>query len=454
MMPTAGRSSTRIPGPGTTASLRLLNSFFDNPITFFTTLHERWGDIVHVRAGSISMVCVYDLDALQRVLIADAQAMRKGSGIRATRRVLGDGLFTSDGDTHRQDRRIAQPAFQPRNITAYAPTIIRHTDHTMATWSDGTELNIHHAMIGTSLRIVAETILGAQLDEREIHNFAAATDSFNRAYRLMVSPGANLIMRAPLPVVRRFNAGVRYVDELVGRLIAECRSGKHPDRSDLLASMAAATDEDGSRFSDLQLRDHAVTMLAAGHETVAASLAWTCAVLALNTPVQEQLASEVDAVIGSADPTADHMRDMPYLRAVVQEAMRLYPSVYSFVREPLASYELLGHTITPGTDIAAPISAIHRDPRHYEQPLEFRPDRWLDTGGSSRHKLAYMPFGVGPRICIGSSYAMLEIMLVVARIMQQWTLTAPNPTQALDPEAMFTMHPRSGPILTPVSRRA
>jgi cytochrome P450 len=442
----------RIPGPGQLESARLLRSFFDNPIEFYTTLRERWGDLVQVRCGPISMVNVFDVDAVQQLLVRDAAATRKGHGIRATRAALGDGLFTSDGGLHTRHRALAQPAFQPRHLQPFDAAMVEIADARIKCWEPGAPRNIHHDMIDISLRVVAETIMGAQLDTESIVRFVEATNSFNHAYRLMVAPGGPLWMRMPLPAARRFRHSMRYVDKLTADLITARRQDTERRHTDLLALLTHATDASGERFSDAQLRDHAVTLLAAGHETVAAALAWICAVLALRPDVQEAARAEIRSVLGTSPPTARILRELPYVRAVVQETLRLYPSVYSFVREPLEPYTIMGHTVRPGTDIAIPISAIQRDERHFPEPLRFDPARFLPrTDGTrpERHKLSYMPFGAGHRICIGSSYAMQELMLVTCRLLQQWSLRAADPAAALQPEAFFTMHPRTGPMLIP-----
>lgn len=447
------RASRSIPGPGRVESLRLLQSFFDSPTGFYLHLRETWGDLVRVNVGPISMVAVFDPEMLRKILIRDAECFRKGAGLRATEIALGKGLLTSNGAAHARDRAIAQPAFQPRNIAVFDEAIVRHVDAMTASWNRSDHLNIHEEMIATSLRIVAETMLGAHLDDESIRVFSAATQAFNDAYPLLAGPGGSLLGRSPVPAMRRLRSGIRDVDNLVSQLIAECTDGRGIDRDDLLALLARATDEQGNHFSPSELRDHAVTLLGAGHETVAAALAWIFAMLALHPEVQQRAADEILETFGAHPPRIDRLRDLTWTRAVVQEVMRLHPSVYSTVREPLEQYELDGHMLSPGTDIAVPICALHRDPRQFDTPAHFRPERWLEGNSPlHHHKLAYMPFGAGPRVCIGSSYAMQEIMLVVARVMQSWSVEAVDGAHAIKPRAQFTLFPRSGPMLVAVPR--
>ena len=447
------RTSRSIPGPGRIESLRLLQSFFDSPTGFYLNLRETWGDLVRVHVGSISLVVAFDPDVLRQVLITDNAAFRKGNGLRATEVLLGKGLLTSNGAAHARDRAIAQPAFQPRNIAAFDASIVRHIDQTTASWLDSDRLNIHNEMIVTSLRIVTETMLGAHLDDDAIEEFLAATQAFNDAYPLLAGPGGSLLSKSPLPVMRRLRRGRHEVDRLVAQMIFECSDGRGSDRMDLLALLARATNTYGDHFTHDELRDHAVTLLGAGHETVAAALAWIFGILAMHPESQQRIADEVRTVFGEAAPRTAHLRELPWTRAVVQEVMRLHPSVYSTVREPLEPYEIAGHTIMPGTDIAIPISAMHRDPRHFDRPDEFRPERWLDAAkGSQRHKLAYIPFGAGPRVCIGSSYAMQEIMLIIARVAQGWNITPAGNGDLLAPRAQFTLAPRNGPMVAAAPR--
>jgi len=451
------------PGPGTLGSARRLLTFFDDPIELYGELRERWGDVVGLSAAGVRMIAIFDLDIVERVLIRDARNFLKGDGLRAARYVLGAGLITADGDTHRRHRKLAAPQFTPRTIGAFADAMAQTTAQELATWPNEGEISASRRAFDISLRIAGVGLFGSDFtDPDERDRMRVATSDLTDGYRTVVAPGGLTLVRSRLtPGARRIARARTEVDRTIRLLVQQRRSEQGVrEIRDLLTLLLAARDEDdGSSFSDEELRDEAVTMLLAGHDTTAASLTWTLALLALHPQEQAAARAEVDMLLGGPGaagraPGAGDLRALRRVRAVVDESLRLHPAVYSTVRDPIEPIDIGGGTmLRPGTDVIIPIGGIHRDPRHWTDPLEFRPARFLDeAAAAARHRLAYMPFGVGPRICIGSSFALQQLVIVLAEVLRAFELHV-APGFELQPDVGFIRRP-DGAVPIQVRRRS
>jgi cytochrome P450 len=306
-----------------------------------------------------------------------------------------------------------------------------------------------------SLRVAGVGLFGSDFDAEEREHLHAAMRDLNEGYKLIVSPGGKTIVERGLTRKgRRMRAGRDHVDEVIRALIAQRRKeGDAGELGSLLTKLLAARDEDdGSSFTDEEVRDEAVTMLLAGHDTTAATLGWSLGLLALHPEEQAHARAEVDQVLAGRDATAADLRALPRLRAIVDETLRLNPTVYSTVRDPIDPVTLPGgHVLPPGTDIVVPIGGIHRDERLWDRPLEFHPERFLGESARDRHRMAYLPFGTGPRICIGSNFALQELVLVLATVLQHYEVSAPA-GWTLEPHTGFIRRPK-GDLPLHVKRR-
>jgi cytochrome P450 len=446
-------------GPDLLASARLLARFFDDPVEWYMALRERWGDLVGLRAGSLRMIVCFDVDLLEQIMVKESRAYVKGAGLRATAFVLGNGLITSNGDEHRRHRKLAAPVFTPRNIEPFADVTVAIAREMVDAWPDDGIAQIAADSYDVSLRVAGVGLFGTDFDAAEREQLRTAMSDLNDGYRLAAGPaGSFLVEHSPTRTARRMRAGRAHVDDVIRALIAQRRrSADAGQLTDLLSRLLAARDEDdGSSFSDEQVRDEAVTMLLAGHDTTASTLGWCLALLALHPVEQAAARAEVDEVLGDdrRAATAGGLRALRRIRAVIDEAMRLHPSVYSTVRDPIEPVRLeSGHVLPPGTDIVVPIGAVHRDERHWDEPLQFRPERFLDDDAvRARHRMAFMPFGTGPRTCIGSSFALQELVLVLATVLQHHELSAPAGFE-LRPHIGFIRRP-AGDLPLHVRRRA
>lgn len=443
-------------GPDLVGSMRRLARFFDDPVAWYVELREEFGDLVGLRIGSTRMVVCFDVDLLERILVHEPRRFVKGDGLRATRFVLGNGLITSDGELHRRHRKLAAPVFTPRNIEPFAEATVAIARDMLAGWPERGTANVARDCYDVSLRVAGVGLFGTDFDVVERGGLHRAMGELNDGYRMVVSPGGAFAFEHGLtPRARRMRRARAHVDELIRRLVANRRrAGDAGELGDILSRLLAARDEgDGSSFGDEEVRDEAVTMLLAGHDTTAATLAWTLSLLALHPTVQAAVREEVDEVLGDRSAGPSDLRALRRVRAAVDETLRLHPAVYSTVRDPIEPIELDGgHVLRPGTDVVVPIGGIHRDPRHWSDPLEFRPERFLDEEAArGRHRMAYIPFGTGPRICIGSSFALQELVLVVATVLQQYELAA-SAGWELRPHVGFIRRP-AGDVPLQVTRR-
>lgn len=443
-------------GPDLLGSMRRLARFFDDPVAWYVELQEEFGDLVGLRAGPARMVVCFDADLLERVLVREPGRFVKGDGLRATRFVLGNGLITSDGELHRRHRKLAAPVFTPRNIEPFAAATVAIARDMLAGWPDHGTARVARDCYDVSLRVAGIGLFGTDFDAAERRSLHRAMGELNEGYRMVVLPGGTAAVEHGLtPRGRRMRRARAHVDEVIRRLVSNRRrGGDAAELGDLLSRLLDARDaEDGSSLGDEEVRDEAVTMLLAGHDTTAATLAWTLALLALHPEEQALVHAEVDEVLGERAAGAADLRALRRVRAAVDETLRLHPAVYSTVRDPIEPVELEGgHVLAPGTDVVVPIGGIHRDARHWPRPLQFRPERFLDEGAARRrHRLAYVPFGTGPRVCIGSSFALQELVLVVATVLQRYELAAPDGWQ-LRPHVGFIRRP-AGDVPLRVTRR-
>jgi len=395
--------------------------FIKHRLDFLTTCAERYGDICSFRFGPRRIYLLNHPDLIEQVLVTDARNYIKHFGARMFKPVLGNGLVTSEGDFWLRQRRLAQPAFLRPRLLAYAPLMVALTQKMLTHWHPGLWIDVHAEMSRLTSAIALKTLFGLEAGpERE-----AYTDALREVFHLL-STHFSRLLRAPrwLPTPRnlRLWRGLRRLRALVDGFIRQGRDRKVPG-DDLLSRLILARDEDGMPMTDTQLRDEAMTLYLAGHETTALTLSWTWYVLAQNPRVEDKLAAEWSAVLAGRAPTAEDLPRLPYTEHVIIEAMRLYPPVYLIGREAVSDGELGAFRIRRGTTAFMSQWVTHRDKRFYDNPLEFRPERWADGLAKRLPKYAYFPFGGGPRVCIGNGFAMMEAVLLLATFGQHYRFT-------------------------------
>jgi cytochrome P450 len=433
------------PGPKTHP---LRNLFRRRPdrLGFFTNSAREFGDFVPFKVGPWQYVLLNDPDAIRDVLINKAEKFTKAPPLRRASQTLGQGLLTSEGEFHRRQRRLAQPAFHPGRVAALADVMARAAVKSADEWRDGQHIDAHAEMMKLALRVVAETLFGSEV-EGELDSISQAMDiSVSRFTRAMM-PWGPIVNALPLPSNFRFRRARKRLLATVDRFIAEHRAAGDSarQRGNLLSLLISATDE-GRGMTDEQLRSECVTLFTAGHETTANALAFTWYLLGTHPPIEQRFHAELDSILNGRVPTATDLDNLPYTRAVFAESMRLYPPAWVVARQAAQPIELAGYRVPAGTIILMSQWVSHRDPRWWPDPERFNPDRWLDESShaaAQRPRYAYFPFGGGPRSCIGEAFAWTEGLLVLAVLAQRWRLRLINP----EPPALLpsiTLRPAGG----------
>ncbi|SRR5579883_369704 len=420
-----------------------------------TALAREYGDVARIRVGPQHIVLVSHPDLIRTVLITDARRFAKGRGLDRTKRLLGTGLLTSEGDFHLRQRRLAQPAFHRERIATYGATMRERAERTRERWRDGGTIDLSQEMMRLTLEIAGATLFGADLAAETEEIGAALTEAFD-LFRYATLPYAELLDRFPfLPINRRFDATRARLDRTVYRIIAAHRAAG-AEGADLLSMLLRARDTEsegggdtdgGAAMSDLQLRDEALTILLAAHETTANALTWTFYLLAQHPEVESCLHDELARVLGDRPVTADDVPRLPYTRAVLAESMRIFPPAWTLGRKPLEDVTLGGYRIPRHSLVLMSQWVVHRDPRWWPAPERFDPGRWLGDAAAARPKLAYFPFGAGARVCIGEAFAWMEGTIALATIARRWRLRL-VPGHPVVPNPLVTLRPRSGMRMT------
>ncbi|RIQ22048.1 cytochrome P450 [Jiangella rhizosphaerae] len=423
-----------------------LLAFQSDRLRFVTSAHRDQGDVARFRLGPFPVWQLAHPDHVRSVLVTDAAAFRKGMVLQRARVVLGDGLLTAEGDVHRHHRDLVQPAFHSRRIAGYASVMIDRAVAVSSSWPAREPLDVHAATVRMTLETAGTTLLGASVDVGAVEGALADLLS---AYKLAFLPFSEKLQGLPVGPLRRLQRGRKRLHGLVDSVVAERTSSGH-DGGDLLSALVPGPDR-GGRLSPEELRDEATTLLLAGHETTANTLAFALHLLAAHPSVQTSVQDEVDAVGVPGPSDADRL---PLCRAVVSEALRLYPPSWMMGRQALSEYPVGGHVIQPGDLVVLPQWVVHHDPRWWPQPFSFDPGRWLDGGGATgreRPRWAFFPFGAGLRRCIGEGFAWTEAVLGLAAIVARWRLR-PVPGWPLRLDPLITLRPRGGLWLIPEPR--
>jgi cytochrome P450 len=400
-----------------------------------------YGDLVEVSLGVRRLVVVNHPTYIESVLVDQQRAFIKGRSLRLARPVLGDGLLTSEGDVWRRHRRLAQPAFLRARVAAYAPAMLAVTERHLRRWAVGDRLDLAREMTRLTLAIATETLFGVDIGEAADQVHADLT-RLMRGLNAQVQRVVPWPAWWPSPARRAERAALARLDAVIYRIMAD-RRRRGVTGDDLLGRLMAALDDEAEALTPTELRDEIMTLLVAGHETTANALAWTFYLLARHPESAERLRAELVTTLGDRPVTPADAERLPYTRAVIQEALRLYPPAWIMVREAIRPVTFGAHTWPAGTQVIVSQWVTHRDRRFFGDDADrFRPERWLGDGPPVP-RYAYFPFGGGPRLCIGRPFALLEALLIVATIHRRVRfrlLDAPPVTV----EALVTLRPRHG----------
>ncbi|MFP5233264.1 MAG: cytochrome P450 [Acidobacteriota bacterium] len=426
-----------------TESLRGIREFLrfrKSPLTLLHNIASRGVDVVQITAGKRQIFFVNHPNLVRDVLVTHDWNFIKGPGLRASKPLFGSGLLTSEGELHRRQRRLAQPAFHSARLAEYAREIVELGTAASQGWSNGQEVAVDREMMQLTLQIVGRTLFTADV-LHEAKDIGDAVTGALHHFRQLNSPfiqAAQFLRRWASARARRSRA--RFED-LLSRIIADHRA--HPERyNDMLSLLMASDDETGTGYmSDELLLDEALTIFLAGHETTANALTWSWYLLAQHPEVEEKLYEEIEDVLQGKQPTPEDVLKLRYTGEIFREALRLYPPAWIIGREAVTGYRLGSTEVPAGSTLLMSPYAMHRDPRFWNSPESFLPERWADPLAANRPKFAFFPFGAGTRVCIGEHFAISEGVLLIAVIAQQWRLHL-VPGQEISPEPQITLRPR------------
>ena len=412
--------------------------------------HEH-GDVSRFRIGHWQYWFFVHPEAIRDVLVTHDDCFIKGPALRRAKATLGDGLLTSEGELHRRQRRLVQPALHPQQVSRYADAMTSIAGEVADQWRDGEAIDVHRQMMNLTLRIVAKTLFDADV-AADVDPIGQAMDVSVGMFQRAMSPWGPLLNYLPLPSNYRFVRAWGKLTDTIDRFIRERREN-HAGRDDLLSRLVRATDSegDGGAMTDRQLRDEAITLFTAGHETTANALTFALYLLARHPEAQLRLREELDQVLAGRPPTVGQVDQLPYTRMVLSETMRLYPPAWGLGREPTREVTIGGHEVPAGAVVLLSQWVTHRDARWWPDPLRFDPQRFAPEQRGVRPRWAYFPFGGGARQCVGEAFAWMEAVLVLARVAQRWQFE-PVGNEPIALRALITLRPAQK-VLLRVRRR-
>jgi len=427
-----------------------LPQFARDPLSFLTHCARHYGDFVPLRFGPRNVYLLNHPSFNEYVLGSHSRQFKKTLGYRTPfmRRLFGEGLLTSEGQYWTRQRRLAQPAFHRDHITRYAEIAQETSARRFNRWNSGGSIEIHGEMLGLTTEIVIKTLFSSEVP-RQIEALKDASEAVMKQFTMQWKPWRFLLAFLPTPTLARYKKTMQQLDDYIYGLVAERRA--RPGMSDdLLSLLLRAQDDEGIGMTDQQLRDELVTLMVAGLDTSAVTLTWLFYLLSRHPAVETRLWEEVDAVLGGQPPSFSDLPSLKYTEAVIKETMRLYPAAWVIGREALEDCRLGENFIGKGSSVIMSQWVSHRDARHFSDPETFAPERWARN--PEPPKYAYFPFGGGPRVCIGNSFAMMEMTLIAAAAAQRFQFSH-APAEEVLPWGSITLQPGAGVHLHPEARK-
>ncbi len=411
-------------------------------LQFVTDMQPEFGDFHYAQFGWIGFYIITDPDLMHEILVERPEEFYKLKLIKyALGPFLGNGLLTNEGDSWKKQRKLAQPAFHYKRIESYGDIMVDYTRRMLANWRTGEARQLDREMMKLTLNIVAKTLFDANVSGEADHVGDLLTRILE-ASNDRINSAVPLPDWLPTPKTRQMHKDIAELDVIIQRFIDERRQSSE-DKGDLLSMLLQARDDDGSGMDDKQLHDELMTIFLAGHETTAMNLTWTWYLLMQHPEIMTRLKTEVDSVLGDRPATMADLPKLKYTDMVVKESMRLYPPAPSVGREPIHDVQLGGYTIPKGALLTLSIYGLHRNPKVFPNPEVFDPERFSPENEKSIPRYGYLPFGAGPRVCIGNSFALMEARLILATMVQQADLSL-VPGQKIVPKQLVTVRPANG----------
>lgn len=429
------------PGPTTWPPIRQIFALRRDPLAFLQGLAHDYGDLVYLHMAGRPIYLVNHPDLVREVLVTKGESFRKGRGLQGAKRLLGEGLLTSEGQYHLEQRRRIQPLFHRRQLERYAETMVQQSARCTANWRSNTVVDLHDEMMGLTLAIVGETLFGQDLGS-QAPTVGEAMDVLTRNFQRLLTPFAPFTEWLPTAENRRLRQSVAQLEHVVNQLVKQ--PPREQDHNLVTMLLAALPESKGDQQAlAAHLRDEVLTLLLAGHETTANALSFTWWLLAHHPMVATKLHAELDQTLSGRLPTLADVEQLPYTRMVFAEALRLYPPAWIIGRQAVAAVTIGNYTIPAGATVLVSQWVMHHDARYYPEPERFDPERWQPAVMATRPKFAYFPFGGGSRICIGEHFAWMEGILILATLTQRWQATALS-AEPLVLQPGITLRPRHG----------
>lgn len=417
-------------------------SFRKNPTDFLTKM-SALGDVTTFKVGKVQAFLVNHPDLIRDLLVTNHAKFIKGRALQRAKNLLGEGLLTSEKEFHLRQRRMIQPAFHRARIAEYAKAMIEFSDKLSGEWQDGEVRDIDHEMMRLTLNIVGKTLFNADV-EKEAGEVGAAMTTIVSMFNFMLFPFSEYLEKLPLPPILKLKKARKTLDEVIYRIINERRKSGE-DAGDLLSMLLVAQDEEtGGAMTDKQVRDEALTLFLAGHETTANALTWTFYLLSQNPHAEAKFHRELDEVLSNKRLSPEDYPRLKYTEAVLAESMRLFPPAWTLGRLAIEDHKFANFRIPKDSLVLASQFVMHRDGRFWENPSEFVPERWETISvKESGNRFIYFPFSKGVRSCIGESFAWMEGVLLLASLGKKWKLSL-IPEQRIALQAMITLRPKHG----------
>lgn len=419
----------------------MLPRFRRDPLSVLQSIAREYGDITYFRLAFRRLYFINRPDLIEEVLVTGQANFTKSLILRRAKNLLGEGLLTSEGQFHTRQRRLMQPAFYRERLAGYAATMVSCAERSQTRWSDGETIDIAEQMMRLTLSIVGLTLFNKDV-EREAGRIGRAMTSIVSTFDTMLLPMGHWLQHLPFPRLLRARWARSYLDRKIYKLIRDRRlSGI--DEGDLLSTIISAASEEDGRMTDRQVRDEALTLLLAGHETTATALAWTWYLLSKNPEAEQRFHAELETVLAGRPPTYEDLRRLEYTERVFSESLRLYPPAWAIGRMAIQQVRLFNYLVPRGAICVLSPYVMHRHPRFWPDAERFDPDRFTPAARAERPRYAYFPFGGGARVCLGERFARMEGVLLLAAIGQRWRFRL-APDQVIEPHPQITLRPRYG----------
>jgi cytochrome P450 len=408
-----------LPGPKSRFPMVDWLQFARNPLDFLAQCAHKYGDIVDLTLPVGRVCLISHPDYIERMLVTHRHDFKKGRFFDLLRPMMGNGLVNSDGEFWLCQHRIVQPAFHRSRINTYAKVMVAYTERMLLGWHDGDLLDVQWEMTSLIMSIIARLLFDTDITNRA--TTAKVLEICLEEFTARLKNPVQLPESIPTPSNLRYRWAIQRLDQLIQEVITQHRATNH-DSGDLLSMLLQARDEDGKQMDDRQLRDELVTLFIAGRETTAQTLVWAWYLLSQYPDVETRLLEELHSVLGGRAPTIEDLPSLRYTEMVIKETLRLYPVNWLLARETVRDIEMGGYHIPVNRQVWATQWIVHYNPHYYESPHMFKPERWERETEKNLPKYAYLPFGAGPRVCIGNTFATTELILLLATIAQKFKL--------------------------------